>query len=361
MNLYHIFPFVVYGISILTTACDTTIHEYPKTGESIVLVELNVDRTPPRYYKELIYDKNGEYVETTLESEVSETYTADERLCMRLIAELYKVSSPTDGTAKGTLVARRDLAVDRLKDAPQDTLQFSVPTGTYRTLTWADYTPKNNITDWHFETDELDAIRVTLEHKPQDNHHKSSAAGSNAFIVDFDHNETGNITISDNTRATRIDNDIVPVHLKRASGRFRLWATDLQDFLNSNNRIEDLRVRIIYKQYISAGYNVDTETPNLFVQARSMETTPTTIPGDGTVLLAYDYVLTSSDKEDHVLIDVFIYKGNEKLNHYQNIDVPLRRNRETVIKGPFLTKTVGSGDIGIDDEFNDEFVVEIPD
>lgn len=140
-----------------------------------------------------------------------------------------------------------------------------------------------------------------------------------------------------------------------------MWATDLQDFLNSNNRIEDLRVRIIYKQYISAGYNVDTETPNLFVQARSMETTPTTIPGDGTVLLAYDYVLTSSDKEDHVLIDVFIYKGNEKLNHYQNIDVPLRRNRETVIKGPFLTKTVGSGDIGIDDEFNDEFVVEIPD
>ena len=48
-------------------------------------------------------------------------------------------------------------------------------------------------------------------------------------------------------------------------------------------------------------------------------------------------------------------------NHYQNIDVPLYRNRETVIKGPFLTKTIGSGDIGIDDDFDNEHVVVIPD
>ena len=36
-------------------SCDKTIHEYPANRESIVLVELNVDRTPPRYYKELHY------------------------------------------------------------------------------------------------------------------------------------------------------------------------------------------------------------------------------------------------------------------------------------------------------------------
>ena len=149
--------------------------------------------------------------------------------------------------------------------------------------------------------------------------------------------------------------------MERAEGRFRLWATDLQDFLNGGNNIEDLRIKIIYKQYISAGYNVDTETPNRFVQTRTMETTPTTVPGDGSILLAYDYVLTSSDREDHILVDIFIYKGEEELNHYQDITIPLQRNHETVVRGPFLTREIGSGDIGIDDNFDDEFVVVIPD
>lgn len=73
-------------------------------------------------------------------------------------------------------------------------------------------------------------------------------------------------------------------------------------------------------------------------------------------------MLASDRREDHVLVDVFVYDGNGKeINHYQNIDVPLYRNRETVIKGPFLTKTIGSGDIGIDDDFDNEHVVVIPD
>ena len=102
--------------------------------------------------------------------------------------------------------------------------------------------------------------------------------------------------------------------------------------------------------------------PNAFVETRTMETSPTTLTDDGTLLLAYDYVLASDRREDHVLVDVFVYDGNGKeINHYQNIDVPLYRNRETVIKGPFLTKTIGSGDIGIDDDFDNEHVVVIPD
>lgn len=361
MNVHNIYPLIFCVIVTLFTACDKTIHEYPKSGESVVLVELNVDRTPPRYYKELSYDSHGEYIENVLEPDLSEIYTADERLCMRIITELYKMSSYDDPIDKGELVARREISVDRLKEAPQDTLQFHVPAGLYRALTWADYVPETNVTDWHFRTNTLNAIEVDIDHKPQNNHHKNSAAGISNFAVNFDSSESGNPILLDETRATPVSNSVVPVYLERAVGRFRLWATDLQDFLNSGNRIEDLQIKIIYKQYISAGYNVDTQTPNLFVQTHTMETTPTTVPGDGTVLLAYDYVLTSSDKEDNVLVDVFIYKDDKELNHYQNITIPLQRNRETVVKGPFLTKTIGSGDIGITDDFDDEIVVVIPD
>lgn len=333
-------------------SCDTTIHEYPQTEENaLILLELNADRTPPQYYKEVTYDHEGNYQEAELEATLSSAYIPDERLSMRLIAELYKLSSVEDRVDQGVLVARRIVTVDRLKEAPQDTLKFHVPSGIYRALTWADYTLKDDQEDWHYQTEKLDAIQEKVDHKPRVNHHKNSAAGSCNFLVDFNLSKSGNPTILQRTRATPAPDHVVPVQLQRAVGRFRLWATDLQEFLKSGNRIEDLSVQIDYKQYVSAGYNVDTENPNRFVQTQTMETIPSLVPEDGSVLLAYDYVLTSLDKEDHVLIDVFIYKDDRELNHYQNITIPLQRNKETVIKGPFLTQKVGSGDIGIDDDF----------
>lgn len=343
-------------------SCDTTIHEYPQTEENaLILLELNADRTPPQYYKEVTYDHEGNYQEAELEATLSSAYIPDERLSMRLIAELYKLSSVEDRVDQGVLVARRIVTVDRLKEAPQDTLKFHVPAGIYRALTWADYTLKDDQEDWHYQTEKLDAIQENVDHKPRDNHHKNSAAGKCNFSVDFDLSKSGDPIIWSETRSTPSADLVVPVYLDRAVGRFRLWATDLQEFLKSGNRIEDLSVQIVYKQYVSAGYNVDTENPNRFVQTQTMETIPSLVPEDGSVLLAYDYVLTSLDKEDHVLIDVFIYKDDRELNHYQNITIPLQRNKETVIKGPFLTQKVGSGDIGIDDDFDGGFEVVIPD
>ena len=353
---------LVSSFAILWVSCDSTIHEYPQTEKSaLVLLELNTDRTPPQYYKELNYDHNGDYHESDLKESLSDTYIPSERLCMRIITELYRLPSYEDRIDKGVLVARRIVTVDRLMEAPQDTLQFHLPAGIYRALTWADYTLKDNTADWHFKTEKLDAIQEDVDHKPRDNHHKNSAAGSCNFSVNFDLSKSGNPTILSGARTTPAPDHIVPVQLERAVGRFRLWATDLQDFLNSGNRIEDLRIQIIYKQYVSAGYNVDTETPNRFVQTRTTETIPTKVPGDGSVLLAYDYVLTSNNKEDQVLVDVFVYDEDKELNHYQNITIPLQRNRETIVKGPFLTRKIGSGDIGIDDDFDDEFVVVVPD
>ena len=362
MSKHRIYILLVCSLSIWWVSCDTTIHEYPEMEKNVeVLLELNVDRTPPQYYKELIYDHNGNYEEIELEANLSEAYIPNEHLSMRLVAELYKMESPEDRIDKGVLVAHRTVSVDRLLEAPQDTLQFHVSAGFYRALVWADYTLRDNVEDWHFKTENLNAVQVDVDHDLRDNHHKNSAAGRCDFSVDFDFSRSSAPIILSETRTIPAADHIVPVYLERAVGRFRLWATDLQDFLNSGNRIEDLRIQIVYKQYVSAGYNVDTGTPNRFVQMYVTETVPTTVLEDGNVLLGYDYVLTSSDKEDHVLVDVFIYDEDKELNHYKNISIPLQRNRETVVKGPFLTQKIGSGDIGIDDEFDDEFVVVIPD
>lgn len=358
MKYRSLHPFALCGIVALASACDATIHQYPSPSERLVVVELNVDRTPPLLYKELLYDEEGSSVERLLDPDPAAAYEPAEQLCMRIIAELYTVSNAGVRVRSEELVARRELPVDRLLTAPQDTLCFRVPDGDYRVLAWADYVPQTDLSDWHFETSSLDEIRVKLDHAPRDNHHKSSGAGTVDFSVDFSLDPAGTPRVRHSTRAGE---GVVPVYLERASGRFRLLATDAETFLNSGKRLEDLRVLIRYRQYVSAGYNVDTQNPNAFVQTYEVETVPSTVAADGSAELAYDYVLASTGQEDHVLVDLFIYEGDVELNHYQQIDIPLYRNRETVVRGPFLTRTFGSGQIGIDDDFDDEYLIVIPD
>ena len=90
----------------LQAGCDATIHEYPTAQTSQVIVELNADRMPPDYYKELVYDKDGNHTEKLLEQVPSAEYRISEDFDMRFIVELYRVPTPTDDVDKGTLEAR---------------------------------------------------------------------------------------------------------------------------------------------------------------------------------------------------------------------------------------------------------------
>ena len=360
MGRWHIILAVAAGTAL--AGCDATIHTYPEARLSEVVVELSVDREPPLYYKEVTYGRDGSRGEAELEATRSERYEAADSLAMRMVVELYEVPGVTDDVDEGRLVARRELTAHRLAEPPQDTVVFHVPTGTYKALAWADYVPEDGGTaDWHFETEALDAVRARVEHHPGDNHHKSCAAGTADFAVDFGLDEEGYPL---NLSASRAGGDtlsrFIPVGLERPAGRFRLWATDLAEFTGSGGRVEDLRVRIVYRQYVSVGYDVGEARPNDFTPTREMTTRPTTVAADGTVLLAYDYVLVGSDGEEHVLIDVYVTTADgTEVNRFEGIDVPLWENRETVVRGPFLTQEVESGRIGIDEGFEDEFVVEI--
>ena len=42
-----------------------------------------------------------------------------------------------------------------------------------------------------------------------------------------------------------------------------------------------------------------------------------------------------------------------------NVDIPLRRNRETVIRSRFLTRNLGDGGLGVDEGFDDEYVIVV--
>lgn len=346
-------------VVLLGVGCDATIHEYPTEQQSQVIVEVNVDRLPPLYYKELQYDAEGNHTERLMQPVYSAPYSISEDFEMRLVIELYRVSASSVDVNNGILNARREELVNRLMEPPQDTLHFYVDDGVYKVLAWADYVMEGNTDDWHFDTKALHSVRENVEHKPEINHQKNSAAGVTGFSVDFSQSEQGYPMLAGETRNVQ-ESCVVPVDMKRTTGRFRLYSTDVQEFLKSGYRLEDLWIQVIYKQYVSVGYNVDLQEPNEFVPTRTMETRPGRVAEDGTLMLCYDYVLTSNNKEDHVLIDVVAYDASTRkvINYYQDIDIPLFRNQETVLYGPFLTRKVGSG-VGINDRFEGEHIVEI--
>lgn len=364
-NLSYI-AILICLLSLGVTACDETIHEYPRTNEVLVMVELNADRTPPLYYKGLIYDETGNSIVQELPHVSAMPYVPDERLCVRFIVELYKLPSAGASVDKGILVDRREFSVDRLAQPPQDTLAFQLPQGYYRVLSWADYAPEVRVSEWHFDTQQLNAVRENIDHTPMVNHHKNAAAGSCDFSVTVGRygEEISVSTPGSTATATPSGVPLVPVYMERPSARFHLWATDWNEFSKKRSRasVNNLLVRVVYKQYVGVGYNVESGMLNAFIESRTMEMMPPDEPSGGEVLLAYDYVLANDGREDHVLVDIFIYNTDgEEINHYQNVDIPLYRNHETVLRGPFLTKKIGSGNIGIDDDFDDEFVVVIPD
>ena len=130
-------------------------------------------------------------------------------------------------------------------------------------------------------------------------------------------------------------------------------------FQQFSKGFHDLPV-IIYKQYISMAYNALEQTTCQWISTRRMETRPSVVDETGHVCLAYDYILVDNDEENHVLADFYFLDadGNE-LTHTTDVDIPLWRNRETVIRSRFLTRNIGEGGVGIDEGFDGEFVVPL--
>lgn len=345
-------------------ACDATIHEYPSPETSLVVVQPAVDRRQPPYYKEVAYDAEWNRTETLLEAEESQPYGVADDAAMRIIVEVF------EGQATGAdyrPLARRVLNVDAYALPPQDTVHFYLPHGEYSILAWADYVNEDNPVDWHYRTDTLTAIRTDIGTYPHNPHHRSTAAGQAAFNVDFQLTPEGYPTLYGGN-GRRIEDEIqysrtVPVDLLRPAGRYRVVALDYQDFLQTGGSADGLTVKVVYRQYVSVGFNMATSEPNLFISTYSFNLQPDDIDYEGKrdESLFGDYIFAASSNETNVLADFYFYDAQgQEINHCEGIEIPLMRNRETIVKGYFLTREIGNGNaIGIDENFEGEYVIEV--
>ena len=337
---------------LLLAGCDRTIHEYPREVDIELAVRCSVDLAEPEYLisVECNSEDGASYVVRTESAEPFSTRFT-EPVCLRFVVDLYSVCG-----ARSQFVERRVLFADAEEPNPQVVARFDVEADRYRVLVWCDYVRNDVREAWYYVTDDLRSV-LYADVAVVDNNDKDAFSG----VVDVD--------LSRWCCLMCCNEAVVDIDLMRPMGRLKCVATDVEEYLkNSSAALEDITAVVTYTQYVSAGYNVESQRPNYFVPTRRF-VSRARVDSEGEFELFYDYLFVNG-KETNVMLNFALYSGEvtvgescevvgNEISSWSGIVVPLQRNRETLIEGRLLTTSYGTGGVGIDPGFENEYVIEI--
>ena len=162
--------------------------------------------------------------------------------------------------------------------------------------------------------------------------------------------------------------------LARPNARFCFFSDDREEFLrywagvialdNGTNvkdpdsiDLNDYVVRVYYPQYLPSEYDshegsVTDSATGVWYETKMKDLR------DGTIEIAWDWVLATGDASSVVVSLAFFDQDGKFINRLDNILVPLAPGHLTTITGKLLTSNIQSG-ITIDPSFDGEFIVHI--
>ena len=262
-------------------------------------------------------------------------------------------------------------------------LNFTAPLqlheGVYDFQVWADYVDLNSSTDKYYDTSDFSEIILSdKKNHSGSNDCREAFRGYASATVKNPAYYKGDVTAS-------IDNQAY-AEMRRPMGKFKFVSTDVDRFLTrvaqmmkekgmqmslkpesdsqpSNESIfqdialEDFTVVFRYNLFMPCSYNMFTDKPadswtgvtftsRMFTEDYKEMT------------LGYDYIFVNGS-ETTLSISVEVYDMDGKLMSSTNpIDVPIVRNKLTIVKGEFLTSKASEG-VVISPEFDGEYNIII--
>lgn len=343
---------LILPLALALTACDRTIHQYPEPQDADVILCPYFHLEPYRSYKEVVYDERWHASVNTLPADTIADPSLPGGTELAVTLDVCRGTTADDELAEWrTDVARRLqlTAPGSYRDYSGEAL-VALPDGQYHVLAWADLAPGL------YNKESLTAIDTDLRQLPAFCHLQNAMSGSEQFAVDFQLGPGGFPTIE----GQRVKSRRVPVELHRTQGRFRIVATDLKDYLLENPTAEGIRVRAQFTLYVSTGFNAATDLPNRFVSEYTIDARPAEGTDDEMDMMTH-YVFTRPEGETVVKADFYLYDRNGRLfNTVRDIDIPVLRGRETIIRGHFLTHHVDTGSsLGVDENYDGEYLVPV--
>lgn len=338
--------------------CD--VHELPEESEEQVvpfLLNLDFDTEMP-LYKEITYSRNGS-------KGVLAPYD------IRYIINVYR----TDEVRGESRVADMSYTITNTDLQNLNySVQLELKEGSYTFRVWADYVDEGSESDKFYNTEDFAEI-ILADRK---NH-----VGSNEYREAF----RGFASATVDARASASENQVT-VEMKRPMGKFKFVSTDVEAFysrvvkelmekrglLKENESeadskavydqllqsidINDFKVVIRYNAFMPCSFNMFTDKPADSWTGMSFDSRMIA-ENENEMSLGYDYIFVNGS-ETTLSISVEIYNTDGELMSSSNpVDVPIVRNKLTVVKGAFLTSKA-SGGVSINPGYDgDDYNIEI--
>ncbi len=372
--------FVVASIAVMLTSCD--VHEFPEQEEG-VKVELVLDFTGNM---NMDFYKYVDYLSRDVDGIAHD---------IRYTINVYPVieESRTSGTrADRGAIASFVYTKSDITDLNY-TVPINLPPGKYRFMVWADYVLAGTENNLYYDASNFEEIILT---KRED--YVGSTDARDGFRGEQVAEVYGNAEYINNTTGANISNRIV-VEMKRPMAKFIFQATDVVKFLEQEARraaargeanpnaypentdpdaanadksagssgddtqtaygrinVDNYYVLFRYNGFVPCSFNMFTNRPadawtGLKFDGRIMQ-----MDKDNTEL-GFDYVFVNGH-ESTVSVSVEVYdRDGTLLSRSQYVDVPLVRNKVTIVRGKFLT-VKAEGGVTIDADFDGEYNYE---
>lgn len=267
---------------------------------------------------------------------------------VRYVVEIY----PEDAVTKGAESLVQRLVVTKAMDetTPMN-IDLQLNARKYTLLFWIDCVDKGSAVDLHYDTENLLQVRIK---RPYTGSHDLKDAFTGMKSIDLTpYRNEWNITVEEK------------VELKRPLAKMEVVTTDIQKYIDSKRGLSAAvsmpeKVVFTYLPSIGEQYNVLTQKPERYSDSETFTATLSNF-SDTECTIAFDYLFVNG-ASTNVAVQFDIYDKNDNLlNSVKNVLIPIRRNAHSIIKGEFLTKEFQGGGVGIEDGFDGEIIITIPD
>lgn len=153
------------------------------------------------------------------------------------------------------------------------------------------------------------------------------------------------------------------IELKRPMGRYEIVSTDLGLFLKrlSDGTVSGKKFHafVRYTSFVSTGFNIYDCVRKNSVQGLKYKTPIDIDATESTsVALGFDYVMTAPDEQLDIPVQIDIVNEHNEIVSSSTIRIPVSQNRNSVVRGRFLTASPDGG-FNIDNNFDGEITVDI--
>ena len=237
---------------------------------------------------------------------------------------------------------------------------LELPAGSYRLTAWTDYTVADTL-DTHYNTSGFHEITLQGQHEGN-NDMRDGFRGAEDILL-----ETG---------VMELIPDTIVLDMQRPMGKFEFVCTDLQDFIDKEVRelkqnsptpedidasdihLEDYRIVFYYAGFMPNTFNALTD--KAIDSSTGVQFTSSLSPFSETeASLGFDYVFVNSD-ESSVIVNLGVFnKEGKQLAMLTNVNVPLKRDQHTILRGKFLMAN-SDGGVSINPDFDGEHNIVIP-